>query len=37
MRTAGLPIEGQITVVDSLCVPMLCSYGEVLVNYWVEG
>jgi hypothetical protein len=33
----ALPVEGEITIVDSMAVPMLCQYGEFICLYWIEG
>ena len=33
---AALPVEGEVTVVDTLVIPALCQYGEMLVTYWIE-
>lgn len=36
MRDAGLPIEGDITVIDSLVIPALLQYDEFMVCYWID-
>ena len=33
---AALPVEGEVTVVDTLVIPALCQYGEMLITYWIE-
>lgn len=31
-----LPVEGGITIADSLCISMLCQYGEYFIMYWID-
>ena len=31
-----LPIEGEVTIIESLVTAMLCQYGEFMIFYWIE-
>jgi acyl transferase domain-containing protein len=33
---AAVDVEGEVTVIDSLAIPMLCQYGELMIMYWIE-
>ena len=33
---AAVDVEGEVTVLDSLVIPMLCKYGELMIMYWID-
>ena len=36
-QASGLPIEGDVTVMDNIAVLVLLQYGEAGIWYWIDG
>jgi hypothetical protein len=36
LKESGLPIEGDVTVIDTLVMPALLQYGEFALAYWID-